>query len=88
MVKVMDTKLPWTGPSLNVKVALVRAEEEEADSVAEAREVWEVEEVSKVPEQENREQSLKTLPFPPFPLPLKERTLGYLLCLLLNDGSF
>lgn len=55
MVKLMETKLLWTGPSLRVKVALeavveaevaleveVVAEEAEADLVAEAGEALEV----------------------------------------------
>lgn len=65
MEKLMGTKLPWTGPNLRVKVALVAeveveevseaevvAEEEEADLVAEAGEALEVEEASEVAEEE------------------------------------
>lgn len=51
MVKLMETKLPWSGPSLPVKVALV---EGRADLVAEAREA------SEVPEEENRGQATST----------------------------
>lgn len=58
MAKLMERKLPWTGPSLQVKVAEVGAEEEKADLVAEAREALEGAETSEVPE--GRVQAIKT----------------------------
>jgi hypothetical protein len=68
MVKLMETKLPWTGPSLRVKVASgdeveaeealeAEAEEAEVDLVAEAGEVLEAEEVSEEAEEEEEEET-------------------------------
>lgn len=72
MVKLMETKLPWTGPSPRAKVAsgaVVEAEaaledevvagEEEADLVAEAGEALEGEEASEEAEEEEETTSHK-----------------------------
>lgn len=70
MVKLMETKLLWTGPSLRVKVALevvaeaevaleaeVVVAEAEVDLVAEAGEALEGEEASEEAEEEEEEET-------------------------------
>ena len=56
MVKLMETKSLWTGPNLQVTMALVAEEEAEvaleAEVVAEAREALKSEEASKEAEEE------------------------------------
>lgn len=72
MVKLMETKLLWTGPSLRAKVDLgavveaevaleaeVVAEEAEVDSAAEAGEALEGEEASEEAEEEEETTSHK-----------------------------
>lgn len=68
MEKLMETKLPWTGPNLRVKVeveaeevseAEVVAEEEEADLVDEVGEALEAEEASEAAEEEGETSSHK-----------------------------
>ncbi|KAJ8776962.1 hypothetical protein J1605_014980 [Eschrichtius robustus] len=94
MVKLMETKLIWTGPSLRVKVALeakVVAEVAKVDLVAEAGEALEGEEASKEAEEEEETTSHKERSFfyPCLSLfQLKEKTLGCLLCYLLSDRAF
>lgn len=72
MEKLMETKLPWTGPNLRVKVALVVeveaeevleaevvAEAEEADLAEEAGEALEAEEASEAAEEAGETSSHK-----------------------------